>query len=158
MNAYQVNFESVYGIKDSVVAMFKTLENTGLRSFLSFPVIINEHSLLDFYANSIVTINKKISYSFDGQTFLRWSSVRFHFLSTYRRDLDFSQISSLVISQMKLKFSIYISWKKKEMNMEYQVLMDHVSKALLVKAGSFDASIKKKFLVMDFITVGVKIN
>lgn len=113
MNAYQVNFESVYGIKDSVVAMFKTLENTGLRSFLSFPVIINEHSLLDFYANSIVTINKKISYSFDGQTFLRWSSVRFHFLSTYRRDFRF--FSNFFVSYLSNDVEIlYLYILKKE--------------------------------------------
>lgn len=50
MNAYRVNFESVYGLEDAaMVTMFITLENIGLHPFLSLPVIIYEDILKDFY-------------------------------------------------------------------------------------------------------------
>lgn len=42
--------------------------------------------------------------------------------------------------------------------MKYQVLMDFVSKALLVKASSFHASTKRNFFVMAAITAVIKIN
>lgn len=44
------------------------------------------------------------------------------------------------------------------MKIDSQVLMDIISKALLVKAGSFDANIKENFLVMAVITASVKVN
>lgn len=54
---------------------------------------------------------------------------------------DFSQVSSFVLSQMKVKFSIFT-----------------MSSILLVKADSLDAITSEKLLVMTAITFGVKIN
>lgn len=76
---------------------------------------------------------------------------------------EFFQMSSSVLSQMKVKFSILdsaisVSCNKKEIKMEFQVLMDLVSKALLVNAGSFDAKTRENFLVMSAITSGIEIN
>lgn len=47
-SSYQVNFESVSDIEDaSMVAMFKSLETTGLHTSISFSMIIYEDSLLE---------------------------------------------------------------------------------------------------------------
>lgn len=63
---------------------------------------------------------------------------------------DFSQVSSSILSMMKVNFSlknfvVSLSCKKKEMKMEFHVPMDMVSKTLLVNAGSFDASTLENF-------------
>lgn len=51
LNAYQVNFASVYTVQEeSLAKMFKYLEASGIRIFLEAYAIIFKTHLLDFYA------------------------------------------------------------------------------------------------------------
>lgn len=68
MNAYHVNFDSVYVLEDAtMVTIFRTFKSAGLRTFQSLSMVIYEDNLLDFYAHPTVTTDKHISYSFGGQ-------------------------------------------------------------------------------------------
>ncbi|KZV42351.1 putative inactive tRNA-specific adenosine deaminase-like protein 3 [Dorcoceras hygrometricum] len=50
------------------------------------------------------------------------------------------------------------SCKKREMKIEFRLLIDILAKSIFVKAGSFDAVTHKRFLMMAAINGGVKIN
>lgn len=75
----------------------------------------------------------------------------------------FCKVFSSIISQLKINISLRDSivlfyFKKKEMKKEFQVVMDLVSKELMVKAGLFDAWTREIVLVMISFTSGTKIN
>lgn len=169
INAYSVNFESFYRLEDvAMVAMFKSLEVIGLCSFLSLPLVTYEDFLLDFYAHTIVTMDKKISYTLHGQTYV---FDEIFFASTFYLPTeglcDFSQVSSSI---MNAKFSlieckIFSHWcwclllVQKEGDEDGVLSPDELrSKDLLVKAGFFNASTRNKFLVMVDMTSNTKID
>lgn len=161
MNAYSVNFEYVYSLEETaMVTMFKSFEATGLRTFLSLLMVIYEDSSLDLYAHATITMDKMISYTLHWQTYMLDEMLFASKFSLPNEGLsDFSRVSS---SDMKVRFSladsvVSLSCKKKKMKMEFQVIMDLVSKALLSRlAGSFDSGTHERFLIMAVITSGTK--
>ncbi|KZV26394.1 patatin-like protein 2 [Dorcoceras hygrometricum] len=56
------------------------------------------------------------------------------------------------------KEQVSISCLKKELKIQYRLLHDILAKTLFVKAGSFDAVTRDRFLLMTTITFDVKIN
>lgn len=108
MNAYQVNFESVYRIEDaSIVPIFKTLETTGFQAFLNVPDIIYEDTLLD--------LRQRLSHRYKTYIiFIGWEDFyvdealfAYTFNFTTQGLSDISHLSCSILSQMNLKFSSF---------------------------------------------------
>ncbi|KZV26269.1 hypothetical protein F511_42303, partial [Dorcoceras hygrometricum] len=53
---------------------------------------------------------------------------------------------------------VSISCLKKELKIEFRLLHDILAKTMFVKAGSFDAVTRERFMLMTCITCGVKVN
>lgn len=97
--------------------------NTGLRPFLNFSVIVYEDTLVEFYANSTITADKKTFYSSSGQTY-QFDESMFAYTFSLSTEGISSQLSKSIISQMKLKLSIsdsaiHVSCNKKKMKMKF---------------------------------------
>ncbi|KZV58594.1 patatin-like protein 2 [Dorcoceras hygrometricum] len=75
-------------------------------------------------------------------------------LSEVPKDLVFDAQSRFFES----KEQVGISCLKREMKIEYRLLSDILAKTIYVKAGSFDAVTRKRFLLMTAITFDVKVN
>ncbi|KZV28124.1 hypothetical protein F511_25645 [Dorcoceras hygrometricum] len=60
-NTIQIYFNSVYGMADEGVQMFKALESSGLRGFLGFSSAIFEVALVEFFQNALVRDGKVVS-------------------------------------------------------------------------------------------------
>lgn len=164
MNVYQVNFKSVYVIEDvSTVSMFKSLEASGLCMFPRLYVIIYEDNILEFCSNATITTVIQVPCILGGNTIIIDEAL---FASTFSLpNQELSDVSSLPQSII-LKWSwnslvlvtLFQCHVRKKKMMEFKVLVDRMSKSLMVRAGSFDASTKEKFLVMAAITTVVKVN
>lgn len=100
LNSYQVNFDFVYSIEvDSMVCVFKTLEATGLRTFLSHLIIIYDDIFLEFYFNATVTASKHNSSNMGGKTILTHEALFDSTFSLHNQELsDISQLSQPTIS------------------------------------------------------------
>lgn len=100
MNAYSVDFESIYGLEDAaLVNMFQSLEATGLHPFLSLLLVICGGSLLDFYAHVTFTLYNKISYTLHGQIYV-FDEIFFAYTFSFPTEglSDFSQVSPSILS------------------------------------------------------------
>ncbi|KZV15816.1 hypothetical protein F511_13502 [Dorcoceras hygrometricum] len=75
-------------------------------------------------------------------------------LSNVPKDLLFDDRSLFSNS----KEQVSISCLKKELKIEYRLLHDILAKTIYVKAGSFDAVTRDRFMLMTAITFDVKIN
>ncbi|KZV56718.1 hypothetical protein F511_07640 [Dorcoceras hygrometricum] len=76
---------------------------------------------------------------------------------------DLSEVPKDLLSKAQRLFSasekeVSVSCLKKEVKMQYHLLSDILAKSLFVKAGSFDAVTRDRFLLMTAITFDVKIN
>lgn len=64
LNSYQVYFASVLTIHDAeLVSMFKSLETSGIRTFLDTSTIIYNTPLVDFYARALISKDGNVTYS-----------------------------------------------------------------------------------------------
>ncbi|KZV56747.1 hypothetical protein F511_40021 [Dorcoceras hygrometricum] len=76
---------------------------------------------------------------------------------------DLSEVPKDLLSNAQHLFSasekeVSISCLKKEVKMPFRLLSDILAKSLFVKAGSFDAVTRDRFLLMTAITFDVKVN
>ncbi|KZV36159.1 hypothetical protein F511_29757 [Dorcoceras hygrometricum] len=121
-----------------MVAMFKSLESTGLREFLGCPYVLYEGDLENFFAAALFEL------STEGLPFM--DDVPKALINAARK--DFSASGELIKT----------SCKKKEMKVEFRLLNDILAKTVTAKAGSFDAITHERFLLMAAIHGGIKIN
>ncbi|KZV34489.1 hypothetical protein F511_17089 [Dorcoceras hygrometricum] len=137
VNTLQVDFESVLAMEHSgMVGIFKTLENTVLKRFMTATGSVYEAAVGEFFTNAKV-IAGTISVLLP--------------------------IGNWHLSEMRSRFSgsdvlIPAPNKKKEMKMEYRLLHDIIAKVLCAKAGSFDMVTSEKFDLMVAISAGFKVN
>ncbi|KZV21310.1 hypothetical protein F511_06137 [Dorcoceras hygrometricum] len=76
---------------------------------------------------------------------------------------DLSEVPKNMVFDAQSLFSdskeqVSISCFKKELKIEYRLLHDILAKTIYVKAGSFDAVTRDRFMLMTAITFDVKIN
>ncbi|KZV16667.1 hypothetical protein F511_43682 [Dorcoceras hygrometricum] len=163
-SSHHIDFDSVFGIDDAgMVQMFESLIATGLKEFLGCPAVFSEAALTEFFANSSVrdgmvvsTIKGKpveISEEVFATTF-ELPTEGLTDLSEVPKNLVFDAQSLFSVSQEQV--SIYCF--KKEMEIQYRLLNDILAKTIYVKAGSFDAVTRDRFLLMTAITFDVKVN
>ncbi|KZV27997.1 hypothetical protein F511_31275 [Dorcoceras hygrometricum] len=163
-SSHHIDFDSVFGIDDTVlVQMFETLIATGLKEFWGCPAVFYEAALTEFFENSSVrdgvvvsTIRGtaiEISENFFSMTFGLPTDGLTDFLEA-PKDLVFYARSLFSVS----KEQVSISCLKKEMKIQYRLLSDILAKTLYVKAGSFDAVTRDRFMLMTAITFDVKVN
>ncbi|KZV19920.1 hypothetical protein F511_30915 [Dorcoceras hygrometricum] len=162
--SHHIDFDSVFSMEDASLApVFESLINTGLKEFLGCPAIFYEADLTEFFANGSVrdgvvvsTIGGtavEISESVFAATF-KLPSEGLTDLSDVPKDLVFDARS--IFSDFKEQVSI--SCLKKELKIEYRLLHDILAKTIYVKACSFDAVTRDRFMLMTAITFDVKIN
>ncbi|KZV34598.1 hypothetical protein F511_17728 [Dorcoceras hygrometricum] len=146
-----------------MVQMFESLIAMGLKEFLGCPAVFSEASLTEFFANSSVrdgmvvsTIKGKaveISEEVFATTF-ELPTEGLTDLSEVPKNLVFDARSLFSVSQEQVSISCF----KKEMEIQYRLLSDILAKTIYVKAGSFDAVTRDRFLLMTAITFDVKVN
>ncbi|KZV49666.1 hypothetical protein F511_23777 [Dorcoceras hygrometricum] len=76
---------------------------------------------------------------------------------------DLSEVPKYLVFDARSLFSeskeqVSIPCHKREMKIEYRLLSDILAKTIYVKAGSFDAVTRERFLLMTAITFDVKVN
>ncbi|KZV39878.1 hypothetical protein F511_18682 [Dorcoceras hygrometricum] len=145
INTLQVDFESVLAMEHSgMVGMFKTLETTGLKGFLTATGSVYEASVGDFFANAkeIGPIEEMFAKAFGFPT---------------KGMVGFLDIPKETMTEMRSRLSgsdvpFRAPSKKKEMKMEYCLLHDIVAKEVC----AFDMVTCEKFDLMVAISVGLK--
>ncbi|KZV49967.1 hypothetical protein F511_40305 [Dorcoceras hygrometricum] len=163
-NPLQINFDSVLILSDEgMVSMFKTLESSGLRGFLSCSAAIYEKNLVNFFENSIVRGNSVIS-SVQG-LFVEFSEEKFVGVFDLPTEglTSMNELPTDLINEGRRAFSasgdvIKTSSKNKEMKIEFRLMNYILAKTVIAKAGSFDAVTHERFLLMAAIHGGIKIN
>ncbi|KZV15609.1 hypothetical protein F511_40313 [Dorcoceras hygrometricum] len=158
------DFDSVFRFDDAeIVQMFESLITTGLKEFLGCPAIFHENALTEFFANGSVRDGVVVS-TIGGIAVEISESV---FAATFGLPTegltDISEVPRNLLSEAQSLFSVSekevsISCLKKEIKMQYRLLSDFLAKSLFVKAGSFDAVTRDRFLLMMEITFDVKFN
>ncbi|KZV42585.1 hypothetical protein F511_33692 [Dorcoceras hygrometricum] len=137
-SSLHVDFDSVFGMDDAgVVQMFESFIATGLKDFLGCPAVFYEAVLTEFFENS--SVRDRVVVSTIRGTAIEISEEMF----TAAFDLPTEGLTDL---------------SEKEMKIQYRLLSDILAKTLYVKAGSFDAVTRDRFMLMTAITCNVKIN
>ncbi|KZV22166.1 hypothetical protein F511_27336 [Dorcoceras hygrometricum] len=164
IRSHHIDFDSVFRFDDAeMVQMFESLITTGLKEFLGCPAIFYENALTEFFANGSVRDGLIVS-TIGGIAVEINESV---FVATFALPMEgltnLSEVPRNFISDAQSLFSVSekevnISCLKKEMKMQYRLLSDILAKSLFVKAGSFDAVTRDRFLLMTAITFDVKVN
>ncbi|KZV31060.1 hypothetical protein F511_16733 [Dorcoceras hygrometricum] len=162
--SHHIDFDSVFRFDDAeIVQMFEYLVTKGLMEFLGCPAIFHENALTKFFANGSVRDGMVVS-TIDGIAVEISESV---FAATFGLPTegltDLSEVPRNLLSDAQRLFSAFekevrISCLKKEIKMQYRLLSDILAKSLFVKAGSFDAVTRDRFLLMTAITFDVKVN
>ncbi|KZV36945.1 hypothetical protein F511_19116 [Dorcoceras hygrometricum] len=162
--SHHIDFDSVFRFVDAVIVqMFESLVTTGLMEFLGCPAIFHENALTEFFANGSVRDGMVVS-TIGGIAVEISESV---FAATFGLPTegltDLSEVPRNLLSDAQSLFSVSetevnISCLKKEIKMQYRLLSDILAKYLFVKAGSFDAVTRDRFLLMTAITFDVKVN
>ncbi|KZV49299.1 hypothetical protein F511_23445 [Dorcoceras hygrometricum] len=159
--ALQVNFDSVLGNADNaeMVNMFKALESTGLRRFLGCPSVLYEQELEQFFDTDLVQDNNitgVVSGKYIAITEDRFAGV---FGLTTEGLVDISEVPKDLVYDARRIFSksgepVSTSCKKRLLKYEFLIL----AKSITVNAGSFDAVIHERFLMMTAIHFRIKVN
>ncbi|KZV23623.1 hypothetical protein F511_36311 [Dorcoceras hygrometricum] len=162
--SHHIDFDSIFRFDDAeIVQMFESLITTGLKEFLGCPAIFHENALTEFFANGSVRDGVVVS-TIGGIPVEISESV---FAATFGLPTegltDLSEVPRNLLSDAQSLFSVSekevsISCLKKEIMMQYRLLSDILAKSLFVKAGSFDAVTRDRFLLMTAITFDVKVN
>ncbi|KZV39189.1 hypothetical protein F511_16930 [Dorcoceras hygrometricum] len=163
-SSHHIDFDSVFGIDDAgLVQMFESLIATGLKNFLGCPAVFYESALIEFFENSSVRDGMVVR-TIKGKAVEISEEV---FAATFELPIegltDFSEVPKDLVFDARSLFSISkeqvsISCLKKEMKIDYRLLSDILAKTIYVKAGSFDAVTRERFLLMTAITFDVKVN
>ncbi|KZV22928.1 hypothetical protein F511_38959 [Dorcoceras hygrometricum] len=145
-NAHQFDFESVLAIPDNegMLNMFKALEAIGLRGFLGCQSVLYEKELEQFFDTALVQygdITGAVSSKFFSISQSRFAEV---FDLPTEGLVDFSEVPKNLVYDARSIFSksgvpVSTHGKKRFMKYEYRLLNDILAKAIIVKAGSFDA-------------------
>ncbi|KZV19288.1 hypothetical protein F511_33321 [Dorcoceras hygrometricum] len=162
-NALRINFDSVLGIIDNagMVNMFKALESTWLSGFLGCPSVLYERELEQFF-DTTMGKDGDITCEVSGKV-VAISDDRFAGvfglpieglvnLSEVPKDLVYDPRSIFSLSSEPI--STY--GKKRLMKYEFRLFNDILAKSITVKAGSFDAVMHERFLMMTAIHFGIK--
>ncbi|KZV50444.1 hypothetical protein F511_36209 [Dorcoceras hygrometricum] len=164
-SSHHVDFDSVFGMDDAaLVQMFESLIATGLKEFLGCPAVFYEATLTEFFTNGSVRKDGMVVSTIRGTT-VEISESMFAAvfelptegltdLSDFPKNLVFDAHS--LFSESKEQVSI--SCLKKELKIQYRLLHDILAKTIYVKAGSFDAVTRDRFMLMTEITFDVKVN
>ncbi|KZV13556.1 hypothetical protein F511_45281 [Dorcoceras hygrometricum] len=148
----------------ALVQMFESLIATGLKEFLGCPVVFYEAELTEFFTNGSVKEDGMVVSTIRGTTVeisKRLFATVFDLptegltdLCDVPKNLVFDARS--LFSDSKEQVSIYCM--KKELKIQYRLLHDILAKTIYVKAGSFDAVTRDRFMLMTAITCDVKVN
>ncbi|KZV46626.1 hypothetical protein F511_02973 [Dorcoceras hygrometricum] len=162
--SHHIDFDSVFCFEDAeMVQMFESLITTGLNEFLGCPAMFYENALTEFFSHGSVRDGLIVS-TIGGIAVEISESV---FAATFELPTegltDLSEVPRNFISDAQSLFSVSekevsISCLKMEMKMQYRLLSDDLAKSLFVKAGSFDAVTRDRFLLMTAITFDVEVN
>ncbi|KZV38992.1 hypothetical protein F511_15927 [Dorcoceras hygrometricum] len=163
-SSHHIDFDSFFGIDDAgLVQMFESLTATGLKNFVGCPIVLYEAALIDFFENSSVRDGMVVS-TIKGKSIEISEEV---FAATFELPIegltDFSEVPKDLVFDARSLFSISkeqvsISCLMKEMKIEYRLLSNILAKTIYVKAGSFDAVTRERFMLMTAITFDVKVN
>ncbi|KZV30780.1 hypothetical protein F511_40357 [Dorcoceras hygrometricum] len=162
--SHHIDFDSVFRFDDAeMVQMFESLITTGLKEFLGCPAIFYENALTEFFANGSVRDGLIISTIGGIVVEIRESVFAATFELPTEGLTDLSEVPRNFLSDAQSLFSVSekevsFSCLKKEMKMQYRLLSDTLAKSLFVKAGSFHAVTRDRFLLMTAITFDVKVN
>ncbi|KZV31127.1 hypothetical protein F511_04614 [Dorcoceras hygrometricum] len=164
ISSHHIDFDSVFCIDDAgLVQMFESLIAIGFKNFLGCPAIFYEDALIEFFENGSVRDGLVFS-TINGRAIEISDEV---FAATFELPTegltDFSEVPKDLVFDARSLFSISkeqvsISCLKKEMKIEYRILSDILAKTIYVKAGSFDAVTRERFMLMTAITFDVKVN
>ncbi|KZV58042.1 dystroglycan-like [Dorcoceras hygrometricum] len=164
VNAMQVDFASVLAMEHTGMdRMFKTLEETGLKGFLTASGSVYESAVVDFFANATVIVGTIVSFIANRKLALPKEVFSETFGLPTKGMESFLDISNQTMVEMRGRFSgsdvpSRAPSKKKEMKIEYRLMHDIVAKALCAKAGSFVMVTSEKSDLMVAITAGLKVN
>ncbi|KZV46269.1 hypothetical protein F511_10403 [Dorcoceras hygrometricum] len=163
-SSLHVSFDSVLAMDDTgIVAMFGALVASSLKGFLGCPAIFYEDALTEFFQNGSVRDGMVVST-------IQGTSVEISeeiFAGAFELSMDgltdLSEIPEDLVFDARSIFSdsgkqVSTSCKKREIKIEFRLLSDILAKSIFVKAGSFDDVTHERFLLMDAITGGVRIN
>ncbi|KZV39259.1 hypothetical protein F511_27713 [Dorcoceras hygrometricum] len=146
-----------------MVLMFKALMTSGLKGFLGCPVVLYEVALVRIFENASVRDGVVISTVGGKQVEISEELFASSFEFPVDGLTDLSDVPKDIVFDARSIFSLSCehmssSDKKREMKIEFHLLSDILVKTISVKAGSFDAVTRERFLMMDAINGGVKIN
>ncbi|KZV47819.1 hypothetical protein F511_40338 [Dorcoceras hygrometricum] len=163
-SSHHIDFDSFFGIDDAgMVQMFESLIATGLKEFLGCPAVFYEDALTEFFANG--SVRDGVVVSTIGAIAVEISEAVF--AATFELPAegltDLSEVPKNLVVDARSLFSeskeqVGISCLKKELKIVYRLLSDILAKTIFVKAGSFDAVTRDRFLLMTAITYDVKVN
>ncbi|KZV28980.1 hypothetical protein F511_07540 [Dorcoceras hygrometricum] len=163
-SSHHVGFDSVFGMEDTgMVQMFESLIATGLKNFLCCLAVFSEATLTEFFANGfvrdglVVSTVKGVHVEISEKVFAEAFELPIDGLT------DVSDVPKNLVFDARSLFSasqeqVSISCLKKELKIEFRLLHDILAKTMFVKAGSFDAVTRERFMLMTCITCGVKVN
>ncbi|KZV38890.1 hypothetical protein F511_41192 [Dorcoceras hygrometricum] len=144
--------------------VFETLIATGLRNFLGCPAVFYEAALTEFFTNGSVREDGMVVSTIRGTTVEISESLFATAFDLPTEGLtDLNDVPKDKIFDARSLFSaskeqVIVSCFKKEMKIEYRILHDILAKTIFVKAGSFDAVTRDRFLLMTAIMFDVKVN
>ncbi|KZV44507.1 hypothetical protein F511_24256 [Dorcoceras hygrometricum] len=163
-SSHHIDFDSVFGFDDAeLVQMFESLITTGLKVFLGCLAVFYEAALTEFFANSSVRNGVVVST-------IRGTAIEISeevFSTTFELPTecltDLSEVPKNLVFDARSLFSesteqVSVSCLKKELKIAYHLLSDILAKTIYVKAGSFDAVTRDRFMLMTAITFDVKVN
>ncbi|KZV26273.1 hypothetical protein F511_42203 [Dorcoceras hygrometricum] len=143
--------------------MFESLVSTGFIEFLGCPAIFHEQALIEFFENGSVRDGMVVSVIGGMAIEISESVFAAAFGLPTEGLTDLSEVPKDLLSNAQRLFSasekeVSVSCLKKEVKMQYRLLSDILAKSLFVKAGSFYAVTRDRFLLMTAITFDVKVN
>ncbi|KZV34313.1 hypothetical protein F511_38645 [Dorcoceras hygrometricum] len=139
-SSLHIDFDSVFGIDDvGLVQMFELFITTGLKEFLGCPAVFYKSALTEFFENGSVRDVMVVS-TIVGTT------------------VEISEEIFAAMFELSTEEQVSISCHKREMKIEYRLLSDILANTIYVKAGSFYAVTRERFLLMTVITFDVKVN
>ncbi|KZV38934.1 hypothetical protein F511_17010 [Dorcoceras hygrometricum] len=149
-SSHHIDFDSVFGMEDASLApMFESLITTGLKEFLGCPAIFYETALTEFFANGSVRDGLVVS-TIGGTAVEISESV---FAATFELPseglTDLSDVPKNIVFDARSLFSDskeQVTCFKNELKIEYRLLHDILAKTIYVKAGSFDAVTRDRFM------------
>ncbi|KZV17127.1 hypothetical protein F511_22245 [Dorcoceras hygrometricum] len=164
-SSHHVDFDSMFGMDDAaLIQMFESLIATVLKDFLGCPAVFYEAALTEFFTNGSVREDGMVVSTIRDTT-VEISEILFATAFDLPTEglTDLSDVPKNLVFDARSLFSDSkeqesISCMKKELKIQYHLLHDILAKTIYVKAGSFDAVTRDRFMLMTAITCYVKVN